>query len=186
MNLFVLRDGRQEGPYSHTAVQQMLAVGRLAPTDWACAEGWPQWIQLQHMPAGGPPIPMTSHPADPDQVFLSEGRVTVTRSRLIVGSTSFALQSVVSYRIAHDEPPLIKISILGIGGAIASLLIPWGWVVGVPMILIAGWLLFRKTPYQLALTTSNGQVVAMESLIHEDIARISNALGTALATRAAS
>lgn len=46
MDIFILRNGEQTGPYSEPAVQQMLTKGELRSKDMAWRKGLPAWIPL--------------------------------------------------------------------------------------------------------------------------------------------
>lgn len=62
MNVFVLRDGQQYGPYSSEQIQLYLQEKRFQPTDLAWYEGLPEWQPLQTLfPSAAPPT--TGFPA---------------------------------------------------------------------------------------------------------------------------
>ena len=50
MQIYVGREGNQQGPYSLEQIQQYLAQGRLQLTDSAWYEGLDQWIPLSEVP----------------------------------------------------------------------------------------------------------------------------------------
>jgi hypothetical protein len=87
---FVHRSGEQFGPYSLRELQQYIAEGRVALTDFAWSEGMPQWVFVSdvignlrqtpaHAAASATIIPATDAPASrkPDSYMISAVLVTL-------------------------------------------------------------------------------------------------------------
>ncbi len=49
MNYFVLRDGKQEGPYALSELQQLSLRGDMMQTDLVRAEGTEEWSPLPQL-----------------------------------------------------------------------------------------------------------------------------------------
>ena len=62
MEIFVLRNGEQIGPFSEETVQSQLKRGGLLPTDKAWRKGLPEWVPLGEVmnPASSAPPPAPS------------------------------------------------------------------------------------------------------------------------------
>lgn len=59
MELFVMRGGNQEGPYTQEQIEEMLTDGRLVPEDMVAAEEWTDWRPLAEVIVsrpGGMPV----------------------------------------------------------------------------------------------------------------------------------
>jgi hypothetical protein len=66
MEIYILRDGSQTGPFSEQTIQRLLAEDSVAPTDLAWQPGAPQWIPLQEvLQARVEPEPTAPSPATP-------------------------------------------------------------------------------------------------------------------------
>ena len=50
MQIYISRDGEQNGPYSIEDVNAYLKDGTLLPTDLACQEGMDEWVQISQIP----------------------------------------------------------------------------------------------------------------------------------------
>ena len=49
MQIYISRDGEQNGPYSIEDVNAYLKDGTLLPTDLACQEGMDEWVQISQI-----------------------------------------------------------------------------------------------------------------------------------------
>lgn len=71
MEIFIIRDGQQSGPFSEDAVQKMLADGSVRTQDVGWYKGLPSWLPLgellksQPAPGGGSPAPDAATPPSP-------------------------------------------------------------------------------------------------------------------------
>ena len=50
MQIYISRDGEQNGPYSIEDVNAYLKDGALLPTDLACQEGMDEWVPISQIP----------------------------------------------------------------------------------------------------------------------------------------
>jgi GYF domain 2 len=58
MNIFVNKNGHQQGPFTAEQVQHELKIGAFSATDYAWHEGLPDWIPLDSLfsPSSAPPV----------------------------------------------------------------------------------------------------------------------------------
>ncbi len=74
MNIYIFKDGRQEGPYSLEEVRRLRADGKLMNSDYAWQDGLADWVPLASIPGivapitppappGVPPVPSVPLPA---------------------------------------------------------------------------------------------------------------------------
>jgi len=96
MNIYIQKDGRQQGPFPLEEINAKALRGELGPSDPAWIEGWAQWQLLSSVPGfvpgpdpsaltpQAPPPPRldaASAPPKPESVFLY-----IPVSRLVVMS----------------------------------------------------------------------------------------------------
>jgi hypothetical protein len=66
MNIYVHRDGQENGPYTEEEARRFLAEGSLLADDWAWLEGASDWAPLSQVIEVVPPVPPPAPvPADP-------------------------------------------------------------------------------------------------------------------------
>jgi hypothetical protein len=69
MQVYIAKDGRQEGPYTVEYINSEVAAGRIKPTDLAWMEGWASWQPVSMVPgflsAAPPPPPPSGAPPPP-------------------------------------------------------------------------------------------------------------------------
>lgn len=72
-NVFINREGQQEGPYNVDQINQLLTAGRLLWSDWVWVEGWPEWRQLDGLvPARPPPLPASAPEHEKRNIYLAQ------------------------------------------------------------------------------------------------------------------
>jgi hypothetical protein len=65
MNIFIFKDGRQEGPYSLEEVRRLRADGKLMNSDYAWQDGLPDWTPLASIPGIAAAITPPTVPPSP-------------------------------------------------------------------------------------------------------------------------
>src|SRR5215831_5656813 len=69
MQVYIAKDGRQEGPYTIEYINSEAAAGRIQPTDLAWMQGWSAWQPVSMVPgflsASPPPLPPAGAPPPP-------------------------------------------------------------------------------------------------------------------------
>jgi Protein of unknown function (DUF2628)/GYF domain 2 len=69
MQVYIAKDGRQEGPYTIEYVNSEAVAGRIQPTDLAWMQGWSAWQPVSMVPgflsASPPPLPPAGAPPPP-------------------------------------------------------------------------------------------------------------------------
>jgi Family of unknown function (DUF6232) len=124
---------------------------------------------------------------------LSEGDVQVTDARIVVGPTTYVLQTLNSVRAVELPKPdgpgvtLLWIALLASGIAgIAAITNPW-WLVAIPIILLFALLLIWKTRpvqmYGVVLGSSTGETTAYTSPDLPAVQRIVEAVNQAIVAR---
>ena len=53
MQIYISRDGEQNGPYGIEDVNAYLEDGTLLPTDLACQDGMTEWVPVSQIPGVG-------------------------------------------------------------------------------------------------------------------------------------
>ena len=191
METFLHRNGQQLGPYSLAVLRAMHEQGELESTDLAWDADAQLWCSVSDLfrPAT-PPLPMAAPPRLPpqvhsggDTVFFSSGRLTVTKTRFVVGAQTFALSGITSVRAVTFPPDTTGQTLLIVFGVISALISLGVFssmstsngaamlVVGLILALLAAllfWLAVResraqKPTYCVILRTSGGEVTAYQS-----------------------
>ena len=104
MQLYISRDGEQNGPYSLKDVNACLKDSTLQPTDLACQEGMDEWVPLNEIPGviltGDESVPTqnteshkeTSNRTDEEQIKKEEKEGwTAKRIILLICGSSVAI-----------------------------------------------------------------------------------------------
>lgn len=124
-----------------------------------------------------------------EKVFLKEGDVTVSSSRFIVGSQTYAMSgitSVKSYKQDPDYAPAAGPILLGI----AVLLIGYFFfgfltiLAGVALVALGIWIATKIKPtYSVQLNSSSGEASALADEDENWVARVVEALNNAIISR---
>ncbi|MEK7207774.1 MAG: DUF6232 family protein [Pseudomonadota bacterium] len=116
-----------------------------------------------------------------EKTFFSDGGITVTNTRFIVPSQTYAMSGITSVKNSHESP---KRSYPIICGVLGLVFLPGALVVG---LIIAGvaivWWLGQKTQYHVVLTTSGGEVKALSTVDGALISKVVQALNDAIVAR---
>lgn len=127
------------------------------------------------------PIPplQASHYGEED--FFNSGGITVSRTRFVVDSQTFALANISSVR-GVEAPPSRKLPIaILIFGVLLSFTTLW---VGLPLSAISiTWLILQKPTFSIVLTAAGGEVKAYSSKDRVFISQIIQALTEAIVAR---
>ena len=73
MNIYILREGNQEGPFSEEATQNMLKQGSVLIGDLAWRAGMPGWLPLHAVLYPGPQISNDQRPPPPVTESVGDG-----------------------------------------------------------------------------------------------------------------
>lgn len=118
-----------------------------------------------------------------ERTFFQYEDITVTNSRFMVGSQTFAMSNITSVKASKQEPNRfwpIALIVFGVLALVANANI---WVV----VLIGGsgiaWLLMQNTMYHIMLTTAGGETSALSSKQREYIKKVVHALNEAIVAR---
>ena len=68
MQIYISRDGEQNGPYGIEDINACLENGTLLPTDLACQDGMTEWVPISQIPGvtmHGDPVPAPAPPSEP-------------------------------------------------------------------------------------------------------------------------
>lgn len=115
--------------------------------------------------------------------FYERGGVTVTNSRFIVPSQTFAMSGITSVKFSTERPGLLwpivcfvlALIALGNHGNI--------WSVAIPVIAGISLLVLRKATHHVVLSSASGETRALNSKDKEFIAGVINALNKAIVSR---
>lgn len=113
--------------------------------------------------------------------ILSENGVTVTNTRFIVPSQTYAMAGITSVKNFEERPKRLY----PIGCGIMGLLFLTGApVFGVVLIVLAvAWWIGQKTKYHVFLTTAGGEVKALSNHNGQFISRVIQSLNEAIVAR---
>jgi hypothetical protein len=75
MQIYLAKDGKQEGPLSFEQIRAMASAGSLTSTDLAWYEGCPEWIQLSRIPGVFPTPPQLPAVAQSSLIIESGSQV---------------------------------------------------------------------------------------------------------------
>jgi hypothetical protein len=125
-----------------------------------------------------------------EEPILSEGGVTVTRTRFVVAGRTYAtsnITSVVAVKSGQAFGPGILITAIALVVLFASSAnqFPLGVAVGLVAVAFGMWTLARSPfRYVVVLRTSGGEISALQSQDLEFVKRVRDAVGRAITTRA--
>jgi hypothetical protein len=128
--------------------------------------------------------PATKSKVSPEEiVFLEQTEVTVTNTRFIVASKTYAMAGVTSVGYISDPPKRGWPLAIGLIGGVC-MLDPDIRLLGFIALLIAGlWLLAVKGEYAVVLTSASGEVEAVRSHDEQEIEEIVNAIEKSIVYR---
>ena len=116
-----------------------------------------------------------------EKEFFRYEDVTVTNSRFIVASQTFAMSNITSVRASQTPPKRFWPIILILVGLLFSASTA---AIGIGLIVVGGvWLALQKTYYHVALTTAGGETQALTSEQREYIEKVVRALNDAIVHR---
>lgn len=138
-----------------------------------------------------------------EKTFFQYEDVTVTNSRFMVGSQTFAMSNITSVKASEQEPKrfwpiaLVVIGVLVLMGSVGvGLAIGGIGVKGLAEVILGyvgiglaiggigvAWLLKQKTMYHVMLTTAGGETSALSSEQREYITKVVQALNEAIVAR---
>jgi hypothetical protein len=119
-----------------------------------------------------------------EQTFLNEAGITVTKSRFIVPSQTYAMSGVTSVKTYEETPSrkgpiiLIVIGVLALAGGKDTIV--------VALLLLAGgiaWFMKQKSTYHVLLSSASGEVKALSHPDGNWIGRVVSALNQAIVAR---
>lgn len=118
-----------------------------------------------------------------EKTFFRYEDVTVTSSRFIIGSQTFAMSNITSVKASRRDPRRFWPIALIVVGVLALMAKANIWVV----VLIGGsgiaWLLMQRAIYHVMLTTAGGETSALSSRQREYIEKVVQALNEAIVSR---
>ncbi|MBI4200545.1 MAG: hypothetical protein HY535_08765 [Chloroflexi bacterium] len=116
-----------------------------------------------------------------EKTFFQSEEVTVTNSRFMVGSKTFAMSNITSVKASEQEPKrLYSIGLIVLGVFVLTGSVGIGVVIsGIGV----AWLLMQKTKYHVTLTTAAGESSALGSKQREYIEKVVQALNEAIVAR---
>ncbi len=107
MDIYILRDGAQTGPFSEETLQRLLRQNSVAVSDLAWWQGAPEWIPLQealdliHKPAPAAPTP-PAPPADSADVTSSDSAKSTDPGRIPATAKQKALLTYMGVVVSSD------------------------------------------------------------------------------------
>jgi hypothetical protein len=207
MKYYIHRGGRRLGPYTPEQVVSLLRAHQLALEDLCVEEGAEDWQPLGNIvdpallaPTLQPaPISGIKMPPDPNTVHLQEDGMTVTNSRFIVGTQTFAVSNISAVKMKCINPaagwPLALVCIGAapflIGLIMIALEKSTGDGVGLGMVVLgvaiasAGLIAWRlaKASYCVILTTAGGESRPYSNPDRETVVRVVTAINHAIIAR---
>ncbi|MGE5526990.1 MAG: DUF6232 family protein [Rhodospirillaceae bacterium] len=117
-----------------------------------------------------------------ESTFLNEGGVTVTKSRFIVPSQTYAMSGITSVKNSQENPNRLYPIVVGVIGvaALSGGATTFG---AIALILAVVWLIGQKTQYHVVLTTAGGETKALTSTNGEFTKKVIAALNDCIIAR---
>jgi len=119
-----------------------------------------------------------------EKVFYQQQGVTVTQSRIILGSKTYAMSNISSVSVGITKPsrtaPIVLL-IIGLFMLIASSTFVYGAVL---CALTGIWLFLQKTKYYVSIRSNAGESRSLESKNKEQIEDIVKSINDAIVFRA--
>ncbi len=132
-------------------------------------------------PAAPPAIPPVQPARAGDDIFLSAGGITVSRTRFVVDSQTFALANISSVRGVETPPSRTAPAVLLLFGVL--LLFASIWIGVLVIAACIAWMIFQKSTFSVVLTAAGGEVTAYSSDDRAFISRVIQALTDAIVSR---
>jgi hypothetical protein len=122
-----------------------------------------------------------------EKTFLNEGGVTVTSTRFIVSSQTFAMSGIISFKVSEDKPSRATPAVIVAIGAVVLFfskdfrdLLP----VALVMIAVGGiWLASQRSLFHVLLTTASGETRVISSKNGKWITKVIAALNDSIIFR---
>lgn len=117
-----------------------------------------------------------------ERVFFDNNGVTVTNTRFVVPSQTYAMAGITSVQFFTDKPSWVPVFVCF---AITALTMAGNnniWVVGMPFLTGVA-LLFRRPVHHVVLSVSSGETRALNSKDKQHIAAVIHALNEAIIAR---
>jgi Family of unknown function (DUF6232) len=122
-----------------------------------------------------------------ERTYLQQGRITITNSRFIVGSQTYAMRGVTSVKGIEITPPRtgpvflllvgLLLTLVGLGNTVWALA-----GIGVLAVALAiWWICKQKSTFAVLLTTAAGELRVFESYSNQEIGNILDALNESIA-----
>jgi len=118
-----------------------------------------------------------------EKTFFQYEDVTVTNSRFMVGSQTFAMSNITSVKASQQNPKRLWPIALIVVGVLALAAGANIWVVGLLGGSGVAWLFMQYTVYHVMLTTAGGETSALSSKQREYIEKVVHALNEAIVAR---
>ncbi len=116
-----------------------------------------------------------------EQSFLSEGEITVTTTRFIVPSQTYAMSGITSVKSSYDPANRLYPIVCGVIGLLCMVPAPFAAFFFIVIAII--WWIGQKTTYHVVLTTASGEAKALTSTNKQFIAKVIEALNNAIVAR---
>ncbi len=86
MDIYILRDGQESGPFSQQVAEELLKQGEVAATDFACRSGMDRWVPLSELfamepPAAKPEPEPEPEPASAPETTPPEGKIELATEK---------------------------------------------------------------------------------------------------------
>ena len=132
-------------------------------------------------PAAPPAIPPVQPSRTGDDIFHSAGGITVSRTRFVVGSQTFALANISSVRGVETPPSRTAPAVLLVVGVLFLFASIWFGLLVIAASIT--WMFFQKSTFSVVLTAAGGEVTAYSSEDSAFISRVIQALTEAIVAR---
>ncbi len=120
-----------------------------------------------------------------EQTFFSQGDISVTNARVMIGAQTYAMSGITSVRSIKEDPSRKGPIILGIVGLLPLFSGEIGGII-LGLVLIGAaiaWFISKKPTYHVGLVTASGEAKALGSTDPEYIRKIVNAINEAIIAR---
>lgn len=140
----------------------------------------------------GPPkpsvnVPLPQTPPGKEKVYYSDGAITVTSTRAVLGAKTYAMANITSVTLAEEQKGAgCGCVLLGVGILLAiGLFSAEGFVVGVIGVVmgIIGLMLMSQKSYIVRIGSASGEANALENSSQEYIRTIVDAVNQAIIDR---
>ena len=159
-----------------------------------CGERFRASLRLGSLVTTAHPVRTTSNQTPMEHVFFQRENVTVTNTRFIVGSQTYAMRNITSVKpVRYDPSPggLVAIATFGVVLAFIGYFAPslaWGMGTSISGVALAARAIFcisRQRPtFGVVLTTSGGEIRAIEHGDRPFIEHVVSALNESIMSHA--